>query len=311
MNLTKFAKENSLIFGYVAFLFIMGFFLPLSFLVDIIIFSIYALGFDITCGYMGWLSLGQVLYLGVGAYTTALFIKYVNPNPFLALVCSLASGAFIGFILSFVVLRKGGPYFALLNLAFASVGYFFVLIPFKDFTGGNDGTWFRMESLPFLNLRDRNVYFTFLVTVFMVILIIYRRFASSSFSYLLRAIKGNETRVAFLGYNTFRIKVIAFVLSVTLSTLAGSLYSMAYGYASPSFMEPRRCGEVVVATLIGGTGTLYGVLLGSFIIIGLKDLISAFIVYWELFIGLIFVVMMLISRRGVYSLIVKVVGRGQ
>lgn len=309
MNFEKTVKEIIPIFGYIGSLYILRFFLPMSFLVDIIVFSIYALGFDITCGYMGWLSLGQVLYLGVGAYGTALFVKYVNPNPLLGLMFSLAVGAMIGFLISFVVLKKGGPYFALLNLSFAYIGYFLVLIPFKDITGGNDGTWFTIQPMPFLNLREREVYFTFLLTIFAVILILYKKFASSSFSYLLRAIKENESRVAFLGYNTSRIKTVAFVLSVTVSTLAGSLYALAYGYASPSFMEPRRCGEVVIAVLMGGTGTIYGVLLGSFLIIALKDLISSIILYWELFLGLLFLTMMFVFRGGFYRMLLKIVGR--
>jgi len=308
MNFAKSVTEITPILGYIIFLFIAKLFLTWSFLVDIITFSIYVLGFDILAGYMGWISFGHVLWLGTGSYAFALFIRHINPNPLLALLSSLAIAASIGFIASFVALRKGGAYFALINLAFACLGFFLVTVPFKDITGGYEGIWVRMEPLPLLNLLDRDVYYGFLVLVFAVILFMYKRFAGSSFSYLLRAIKEDETRVEFLGYNTFRIKQIAYILSVTLSTLAGSLYSGAYGYASAVLMNPLRSAEVIVAALIGGSGTFYGALLGAFLFVALKDLASAMIVYWELFLGLTFVLLMSTIRGGVYSLIRKAIG---
>lgn len=305
----SFLKDNVTVVGFALFIIILKFFSPFSFLFDVITFGIFALGYDLLLGHLGWVSFGHLLYYGFGAYVNALSLKYVTTNPFIALLITMASSALLGLTLSFVLLRKGGAYFALLNLGFCALWHFMVVIPFKDYTGGNDGTWFKAESLPIVDVNNRWAYFYFLVIVLFVVTILYRKLISSPFGFILRAMKENEDRVRFLGYNVFRWKMYAFIISVVISALAGALYTLAYGYASPSFILPNRNGEIIVATLLGGSGTVLGPLIGALILTMLKDLISSVFFYWEFFVGIAFVFVMSFLSDGVWGRVIKIFGR--
>lgn len=294
-------KDSLIALVVIGFLFILHFFLPVSMVIDIGIYTIFVLAFDLVYGYMGWLAIGYTLYLGVGAYTGGLFLKYVNPNPFLSILVAMFSGILIGIIVSPVVFRRRGAYFALVNAALNWLGYFLVIIPLKDVTGGRDGTWVKIQATSPLNVLNR---FDFLIIVLITIFattIIYRRLLSSPFGKLLLAIKENEDRVRFLGYNDFYVKLCAFTLSTAMAALAGSLFVIHYWYVSPDLMMPTRALEVVSATLVGGAGTFYGAFVGAVVFIALKDYISIYLGSWEMYLGIFIIAIMLVLRRGIWG----------
>ncbi|MEM3730794.1 MAG: branched-chain amino acid ABC transporter permease [Candidatus Bathyarchaeia archaeon] len=308
MEFQKLATKNVFKDMFVAFiipviLFFSHFFLPVSLVIDIAIYSIFVLSFDLIYGYMGWLALGYTLYLGIGAYTAGMFIKYVNPNPFLSLLVALACGSLVGIIVGPLVLRRRGAYFALVNAALNWFGYFLVIIPLKDITGGRDGTWVAIEATSPLNVLRRSDFLILVLIIIFVITIIYRRLLHSPFGRLLVAIKENEDKVKFLGYNDFYIKLLAFVTSIAMASLAGALFVIHYWYVSPDVMMPVRALEVIAATLVGGAGTFFGAFLGSAVFIALKDFLSIYLGSWELYLGIFIIIVMLIARRGIWGYI--------
>ena len=285
-------------------LYVAKFFLPVTFLTDVAIFSIYVLAFDLLYGYMGWLSFGHMLYLGVGAYSIALFLKFVNPNGLIGIPVALLAGAVVGLLIGPVVLRRGGAYFALVNLAFNEIVYFLLLIPLRDYTGGNDGTYFNVIRTP-IDLADGEVFFVFVLLCLFLAGLTFKYIIGSPFGFLLRAIKENEVKVAFLGYNPFRIKYVAFIISTVLSAFAGALYTLHYSYVAPSFIDPLRSAEVVIASLLGGPGTFFGAYVGAAGLIGMKDLISMYTGTWELVLGIVIIIIMYRFKRGIWGYVEK------
>lgn len=287
-----------------------SFFIPTSLLIDTIIFSIYTLGFDLLYGIMGWLSFGHMLYLGIGAYSCALTLKHVTSDPIIAMLIAVIIGLFMGVPLGMITLRRGGAYFALVNLAFNQLGYFFVLVLFANITGGEDGIWFSYVKYPLINLADRTTFFLFSLLCLVIVFIIIKIIMASNFGLLLKAIKTNEMRVVFLGYNTFNIRLLAFMISSALSAFAGALYAINYAYVTPSLIYPLRSAEVVFASLIGGPGTIFGPIIGSSIFIGLRDLVGLYSERWELITGIALLVIMYRFKLGIWGAIQTMIRRG-
>lgn len=294
-------KDMPIALTIIGLLFILHFFLPISMVIDIGIYTIFVLAFNLIYGYMGWLAIGYTLYLGVGAYAGGMFLKYVNSNPFLSMLVALLFGALIGIIVGPLVLRRRGAYFALVNAALNWFGYFLIIIPLKDITGGRDGTWVKIQATSPLNVLNRFDFLLIVLITIFIITVIYRRLLFSPFGKLLLAIKENEDRVKFLGYNDFYIKLCAFTISTAMAALAGALFVIHYWYVSPDIMMPTRALEVVSATLVGGAGTFYGAFVGAFVFIALKDYISIYLVSWEMYLGIFIIAIMLILRRGIWG----------
>lgn len=270
---------------------------------DFIIFCIFVLSYDLLYGFMGRLSFGHMLFLGSGAYTIALFTEHGSTNPFLALAFAVAATAAVGFILGPIIVRTTGAAFALINLAFNQIGYFLVLIAFSKYTGGEDGMSTSFQKIGFFDLLNRKVVFGFSLVVLLLVFFLLKRLTSSPFGILLRMIKENETRARFLGYDTFRYKWIAFVISAAVAGLAGALSIMNYGYVTPSFMDPNRNVEVIFAVLIGGAGTLYGAVIGGVAFMAISNYLATYISRWEMFLGIGLLVLVFRFRAGIWGAI--------
>lgn len=268
---------------------------------DFMIFCIFVLAYDLIYGYMGRLSFGHMLYLGVGAYAAALSAEHLSANPFLALLVAVAAGGAVGLLLGPIIVRTTGACFALINLAFNQVGYFLVLIALSDWTGGEDGMAAFYDPVWIFDFGNRKVmfYFTLLCLVFVVFLV--RRLTTSPFGILLRTIKENETRARFLGYNTFLYKLLAFVLSTSLSAFAGALTMLNYTYATPSFIDPTRNVEVIFACLIGGAGNVYGALVGGIGYMILSNYLPNYIQRWEMFLGIALLALVFKFQSGLWG----------
>ena len=268
---------------------------------DFMIFCVFVLAYDLIYGYMGRLSFGHMLYLGVGAYAAALSAEHLSGNPFLALLVAIAAGGAVGLFLGPIIVRTTGACFALINLAFNQVGYFLALIALAKWTGGEDGMAAFYDPVWIFDFGNRKVMFGF--TLFSLVLVVYlvRRLTSSPFGILLRTIKENETRATFLGYNTFLYKLLAFVLSTSLAAFAGALTILNYTYATPSFIDPSRNVEVIFACLIGGAGNVYGALVGGIGYMILSNYLPNYIQRWEMFLGIALLVLVFKFQSGLWG----------
>lgn len=277
--------------------------------IDLMIFSIFVLGYNLLYGYMGRLSVGHMLYLGTGAYGTAMFITYIHPNPFLALLFGILCGMAIGLLLGPIIVRTNGACFALINLAFNQVGFFLVQTGFAKWTGGEDGKSAYFDKVLFMDFyRPNHVFFLVLVVLILVVLFV-KKLTKSPFGILVRSIKENETRARFLGYNTFQGKLWTFTISTAIAALAGALYTINYAYVTPSFIAQSRNVEVIFATLIGGAGSIYGSLIGGVVFIFIVNLLPNIIQRWEMFLGIILLIVVFRFDKGIWGSIAALYNR--
>lgn len=287
--------------GIVMLFLVLRAFIRYSFVMDTILFSIAVLGFDLLYGYLGLLSFGHMLYVGFGAYMFGITIKYLGLNPFISFVLAIALTALLAMGLGLVVLRRGGAYFALTMLTFNFVFWFLFMVPLKPITGGFDGLWYTIPQTPIVNISSREGLYAYSLIVLFIVSTALLRIIRSPFGYILRAIKENETRVVFLGYNSFLYKFVAYVLSAVVCSVSGALYSIYYGYTGIDMISPYLNLELIFAAVIGGTGTFFGAFIGTIILIGLKDLISAYIVRWEAILGITIIIVLFKFREGVFG----------
>jgi len=295
--------------GAIDFLAIAAFFLLITPLLsvhrvtDFMIFCIFAMSFDLLYGYMGRLSFGQMLYLGTGAYGCGLFIKYIGGNPLLAILIGIAFAGLLAMLLGLIIVRTTGACFALINLAFNQIGFFLVLSPLRNITRGEDGFGISASKLGFLNFGSRPIMFAFVLLSLLVVFYLLRRLTSSPYGIMIRSIKEDETRVRFLGYNTFLYKWLTFVLAGSIAGFAGSLNALNYNYVNPNAMDVHSNVGVVFACLIGGAGYLYGAIVGGVIYMVISNFLPIYIYRWEMFLGFSLLIIVFRFRMGVWGYI--------
>lgn len=270
---------------------------------DFIIFCVFVLGFNLLYGFMGRLSFGHMLYFGTGAYAITLCAEHLTPNPLLAILASVLAGTLVGALLGPIIVRTTGACFALINLAFNQIGSFLVVVAFSRQTGGEDGMSANFSNLGSISFGNKTVMFAFSLGCLLLVFYLLKKLTSSSYGVLIRAIKENETRVKFLGYNVFRYKWLTFVISTSISALGGGLAILNYGYATPSFIDPTRNVEVIFAALIGGSATLYGAVVGGVIYMMVSNFLASYIPRWEMFLGIALLIFVFRFRKGVWGAI--------
>ena len=275
------------------------FFLYPIFLMKALCFALFACAFGLLIGYVGLLSFGHAAFLGSAGYVSAHAAKVWGLPPELAILAGTAAGAVLGLAVGALAIRSRGIYFANITLALAQMIYFFALQ--AKFTGGEDG----IQSVPqgrllgVLDLRQPyTLYFVVLAIFLLGFLIVYRAI-HSPFGQVLKAIRENEPRAISLGYRTERYKLAAFVLSASLAGLAGATKAIVFQLASLTDVHWTMSGEVVLMTLLGGLGTVFGPVVGAFIIIMLENTLAQLGDWLTVVQGAIFVVCVLIFRRGV------------
>jgi branched-chain amino acid transport system permease protein len=269
------------------------------FLMEVLCFALFACAFNLLIGYVGLVSFGHALYFGWASYFAAYAAKSWGWQPEFAVLIGTAAAAILGAIAGSVAIRRQGIYFAMITLALAQMMYLVALR--VKMTGGEDG----IQAVPrgrlfgVFNLgNDMTMYVFVVVVVFAAILMIYR-IINSPFGEVLKAIRENEQRAISLGYKTDRYKLLAFILSATLAGLAGSLKALVFQLASLTDVHWNMSGEVVLMTLVGGLGTVFGPVAGAFAIVAMENYFSAF-GQWVLVIqGVIFVICVLMFRRGI------------
>ena len=271
---------------------------------EIMIWMLFALGHNLLLGYAGLPSFGHGAYFGIGAYALGLLQQRGGSGVLLALLgATLAAAAFGALVAAFISHRRG-IYYALLTIAFGQV-FWFVAVKWHSLTGGEDGLLNIKRtalSLPGLeiDLRSNEALFYFALVVFTLVVIALWRLVHSPFGRVLRAVKQNEMRAAFVGHNVWLYKWLAFVISAAVAGLAGGLFAMAQQSAYPNVMSLHNSGFVVMMVLIGGgLVSFWGPVIGALLFILARDLLGAYTEAWLLWYGLLFIVMVLFQPDGV------------
>jgi len=269
------------------------------FVMQALCFALLACAFNLLIGFGGLLSFGHAMFLGSAGYFTAHALKEWGLSPELGIIVGTAGAAVLGVITGYVSIRRQGIYFSMITLALSQLLYFVYLQ--TPFTHGEDG----IQGIPqghlfgFINLAKPTVlYYVVLVGFLGGFLLIYRTI-NSPFGEVLKAIRENEPRAISLGYKTERYKLVAFVLSATLAGLAGATKALVFQSASLTDVNWPMSGEVVLMTLVGGLGTVFGPVLGAFTIIAMQNYLAAFGQWVTVIQGAIFVACVLLFRRGV------------
>src|SRR6202046_2452757 len=276
------------------------------FLMKALCFALFACAFNLLIGYVGLLSFGHALFFGWASYVAAYAAKSWGLQPELAILVGTATAAAFGLVAGVLASRRQGIYFAMITLALAQMMYLVALR--VKMTGGEDG----IQAVPrghlfgMFNLgNDRTMYVFILVVVVAAFLLIYR-IIHSPFGEVLKAIRENEQRTISLGYKTDRYKLVVFVLSATLAGLAGSLKALVFQLASLTDVHWTMSGDVLLMTLLGGLGTVFGPVVGAFAVIAMQNYLAPF-GQWVLVIqGVIFVVCVLLFRRGIVGELARV-----
>jgi branched-chain amino acid transport system permease protein len=269
------------------------------FLMKALCFALFACAFNLLLGFGGLLSFGHAMFLGTAGYVCAYAAKVWGFPPELAIATGTAAAAVLGAVVGALAIRRQGIYFAMITLAVAQMMYFFYLQ--TPFTHGEDG----IQAVPRGHLfgiidlaQPLTIYYTVLAIFIAGFLLIYR-IIHSPFGQVLKAIRENEPRAISLGYDADRYKLLAFVLSATLAGLAGATKAIVFQLASLTDVHWSMSGEVVLMTLLGGMGTIFGPVVGAFVIAGLENYLAGFGEWVTIITGAIFVVCVLAFRRGI------------
>jgi len=278
-------------------------FLPLPFVNEVVIFSIYTMGCSFLLGRVGFISFGQPAYLAVGAYGTAFYMFYFGTNPYVGILLGVLAGLIVSGIVGPLFVRLRSDYFALVNLALAVIVFYLMQKVLVGVTKGDNGLWFltNIASTPVLDLGKPSHFFIFALLVALAVWAFYKYLDDSIYGACCLATKINEDKLEFLGYSNYSVRLLAFVIANTTTALAGAMYAVYLGFVSPEISSPSRAADPVVVTLLGGVGTLYGPIVGAFAYTGMKDVISKLIGNWELFIGFLLVFIMLAGEKGIWG----------
>jgi branched-chain amino acid transport system permease protein len=269
------------------------------FVMQALCFALLACAFNLLVGYGGLLSFGHAMFLGTAGYCTAHALKVWGLTPELGIVVGTAAAALLGVVTGFISIRRQGIYFSMITLALSQLLYFIYLQ--TPFTHGEDG----IQGIPqgrlfgFIDLsKPTTLYYVVLVGFLAGFLLIFRTI-NSPFGEVLKSIRENEQRAISLGYKTDHYKLLAYILSGTLAGFAGSLKVFVAQNASLTDVHWTMSGEIVLMTLVGGLGTVFGPVVGAFVIVAMQQYLAGFGQWVQVIQGCIFVACVLLFRRGV------------
>ncbi len=275
--------------------------LDVSIVSEVLVTAIAVMSVNLLLGYTGLPAFGNAAYFGLGTYGAALSVKYLQVHFIEAVLIGTVAGLFGGLILAPFLLRRRGIYFGLLSIAFGQV-FYFIAYRYTDVTGGEDGM---SITRPYAGLPSAHVavselgfYYTALA-LFVVALLAFRTIVRSPFGRTLIAIRQNEPRVRYLGLNTDRFIFVALLIAATMAGLAGALFGLLINFAYPLELDWHQSGYFVLSMILGGAGTVWGSLVGAFIYVIGKDIISTITPLWQIFLGALFVACVLGFPRGI------------
>ncbi|MEI8267802.1 MAG: branched-chain amino acid ABC transporter permease [Betaproteobacteria bacterium] len=269
------------------------------FLMKVLCFALFASAFNLLIGFTGLLSFGHAMFFGFAAYVCGHAAKVWGLTPELAIAMGTLSASVLGVVTGWLAVRRQGIYFAMVTLALAQMVYFICVQ--APFTYAEDG----IQSIPrgkllgVVDLANDRVMYYLVFAVFMAGLLGIYRIVHSPFGQVLKSIRENEARALSLGYDVDRYKHLAFVLSASLAGLAGATKSLAFGLATLTDVSWQMSGEVVLMTLLGGMGTIFGPALGAAIVVTMQNYLSGMGSMVTIIMGVTFVVCVLLFRRGI------------
>jgi branched-chain amino acid transport system permease protein len=275
------------------------FFLYPVFLMKLLCFAIFACAFNLLIGYVGLTSFGHAAYFGMGGYIAAHSAKVWGLTPELSILVGAVLAGLQGAIFGWIAIRRQGIYFAMITLALAQMIYFFCLQ--APFTGGEDG----IQAVPrghlfgVISLAPDMTMYWFVAIVFVACFLLIHRIVHSPFGQVLKAIRENEPRTTSLGYRTDDYKLVAFILSATLAGVAGGTKSLVFGIATLTDVHWSMSGEVLLMTLVGGLGTVFGPMIGAAVIVAMQNYLAEMGAWVTVIQGVIFIACVLAFRRGI------------
>jgi branched-chain amino acid transport system permease protein len=310
-------KQRNAPYLFIAALFALGALMPIvlkpyhvNMLTEIIVFALYAVSYNLLLGYAGLLSFGHAMFFGMGAFTVAVSLIHIpGLSMWGAIGLALAMTTAVGFVAGGLLLRHKGSYFALLTLAFNSL-FYAVATKWHSVTGGDDGLSITRPELA-LGLTTINLagiesfyYFTFIAVGAALVFCWY--FTQTAMGQTVLMMRENEERMKFLGYNTNVSRLILFTFTGAVAGLAGAFYTLHFQFCSQSAISVDMTTTVLLMTFVGGTGTFWGPMLGAFVYVILQNYLSDITDRWPLFMGLIFVFMVLFIPGGLTQIIQSV-----
>jgi branched-chain amino acid transport system permease protein len=269
------------------------------FLMRVLCAALFACAFNLLIGYVGLLSFGHAAFFGMGSYIAAWTMKFWHLDAAIAIILGGAAGAALGLVLGFLAIRRSGIYFAMITLALAQMVYFFCLeVPF---TGGEDG----IQQVPrghlfgIIDLSNDMTMYWVVSAIFIGGFLMVHRIIHSPFGHVLKGIRENEPRATSLGYRTDDYKLIAFVLSCTIAGIAGGTKALVFGIATLTDVNAATSGDVVLTTLLGGLGTVFGPAAGALVVTSMENYLAQFGAWVTITQGAIFMICVLAFRRGI------------
>lgn len=279
------------------------------FVMKVLCFALLALAFNLLLGYGGLLSFGHAAYFGMAGYVSAYAAKVWGLTPELSILAGVVVGGGLGLVFGALAIRRQGIYFSMITLALAQMIFFFCLQ--APFTGGEDG----IQGVPrgrlfgLVDLADDRMMYGLVCVIFMGALALIYRTIHSPFGQALKAIRDNEPRAISLGYRASQYKLATFVLSASLAGLAGGTKALVFQLASLTDVHWSMSGEVVLMTLVGGMGTVFGPIAGALVIVAMQNYLAQFGAWVTIIQGIVFVVCVLLFRQGIVGLVSNIIRR--
>jgi len=277
------------------------------FLMKVMCFALFACAFNLLLGFGGLLSFGHAMFLGSAGYAASHAAKVWGWNPEIAVIFGTLCAMVLAYVVGSLAIRRQGIYFAMITLALAQMIFFFSLQ--APFTGGEDG----IQGVPrgrlfgLLDLTDNYNMYAFVLVIFLAGFLFVWRVVHSPFGQILKAIREHQDRATSLGYDTDRYKLLAFVISGALAGTAGATKSLVFQLASLTDVHWSMSGEVVLMTLVGGMGTLFGPVAGAAVIVSMQNYLAELGAWVTIVQGAIFVVCVLAFRRGIIGEIANLI----
>jgi branched-chain amino acid transport system permease protein len=305
---------------FIAVLFALGAVMPfvlkqyhLNMLTEIILFALYAVSYNLLLGYAGLLSFGHAMFFGTGAFTVAVALIHIpGLSLWSAIGLALAMTTAVGFVIGGLLLRHKGSYFALLTLAFNAL-FYAVATKWHTVTGGDDGLSITRPDLALgfttVNMAGLTSFYYFTLVIVGAAIVFCWYFTQTAMGQTVLMMRENEERMKFLGYNTNISRLILFTFTGAVAGLAGAFYTLHFQFCSQSAISVDMTTTVLLMTFVGGTGTFWGPMLGVLVYVILQNYLSDITDRWPLFMGLIFIVMVLLIPGGISQIILAIRGR--
>lgn len=265
----------------------------LSLAIQICIFGIYALSYDLLLGYTGIVSFGHALFFGGGAYITAILMKTYNFPFIAALIVVLIICLLIGFMMGALTIRAKDTYFSMLTMALGQF-FFVVVLKASKITGGDDG-FHGVRAL----VSDKRVFYYIILVLLVIVYLFAKRLINSPTGRVLQAIRENEVRAGMIGYNVLSYKLVVILISGAIAGFAGSLYVVFLGSAYPALIHSDMTMKALFMTVLGGMGTLTGPIIGSVLVTLAENFLSVIMQRWMLVFGMIYVFIILFFPGGI------------